>query len=255
MKTLCARRLAWIVLLLLDPLAVYAQHPLITEDTCTQGSGVSQLEFSVSLGRDQEGDVTTRRRNPTLVFSHGLLDAVDVFVSALYLQVQTESAGNTATNSGWSDPTLGIKWRFYEQGNLSVAIKPALQFAHGDAVRGLGRGRTGYDLPVVVTRQWDGFAFHAHVGVSSNRNTVGEREHLWHGSVAVERQLNANLKWVVDMGKDRHAVPSSHLHPAYLLGGLVYSFGRMELSAGVKGKLNAAAPDRVFLFGLTWHSQ
>ena len=257
MMALFARRLAWSALTLfacVSPTA-HALHPLITEDTGTQGAGITQVELTASHERDRDGASTTRRFDPSVTLSYGVADAVDVFASVPYLRLRSESPGTTVSSSGWSDPTLGLKWRFYEQDNLSVAIKPAVLLAHGDATRGLGKGRTGYSLPLVVTRQWDGFAFHTHLEVSRNRNTVGEREYLWHGSLAIEHQLNERLKWVLDLGADRNPDPARKLHPAYLLGGAVYSFGRMELSAGIKAKLNAAAPDQAFLVGLTWHGK
>lgn len=239
-------------LLLTANLPAWALHPLITEDTGTQGSGVSQIELTASHESDRDSNTTTHRFDPTLVFTHGVTDTVDIFVSLPYLQLRVDSA---AKRSGWSDPTLGFKWRFYEYAGLSMAVKPAVLLPQGNNTRDLGKGRTGYSLPFVMTRQWDDFAFHTHVAVSGNRNTVGEREHLWHGSLALEHYYDARLKWVLDLGVDRNPDSASNLHPAYLLGGLVHAFDRMELSAGIKAKLNAAAPDKTFLFGLTWHSK
>lgn len=247
----------WPALLLLLGAArpAYALHPLITEDTGTQGKGVAQVEWTVTHEHDREGDTSIHRYDPTVVVTYGVAEAVDVFASAPYLRLHTVSSGETTTSNGWSDPAFGFKWRFYEQGNLSMAIKPAVLLAEGDAQRGLGKGRTGYSLPFVVTQKWDGFAFHTHVAMNGNRNTVGEREHLWHASVALEHQRTEHLKWVLDLGVDRNPDPARNLHPAYLLGGVVYSAGRVDLSLGVKGKLNSAAPDQAFLFGLTWHSK
>lgn len=235
--------------------AAHALHPLITEDTGTVGAGVAQIELAATHEKDRDGNTVTRLWAPTLTLTCGVAEAVDLFVFQPWLRIHTESPGDSATVAGWSDPALGFKWRFYEQAGLSMAIKPALQFPLGDATRGLGKGRTGYTLPFVVTRQWEGFAFHTHLAVSGNPNTVGEREHLWHGSLAIENPLNDRLKWVLDLGVDRNPDPTRNLHPAYLLGGVVYSLSQMELSAGFKGKLNSAAPDQAFLFGLTWHSR
>ena len=235
--------------------AAYALHPLITEDAGTQGSGGMQIELNAMHERDRDGDTTTRQFGPTVALTYGVVDTVDVFVAIPYLQLQSDSPGASVRSSGWSDPGLGFKWRFYDQDNLSIAIIPAVLFPLGDDTRGLGKGRTGYSLPFVFTRQWDGFAFHTHVAVSGNRNTVGEREHLWHASLAIEHQLTEPLKWVLDLGADRNPDPTRNLHPAYLLGGMVYSIGQVDLSAGIKGKLNSAAPDQALLVGLTWHGE
>ena len=55
--------------------------------------------------------------------------------------------------------------------------------------------------------------------------------------------------------QDRNPDPASNLNPAYLLGGVVHSIGQFDLSAGIKGGLNSAAPDRTLLLGLTWHGE
>ena len=248
---------AWAALTLFSCVSptAYALHPLITEDTGTQGAGGMQLELNGTYERDRDGDTTTRQFDPTVALTYGVADTVDVFVAMPYLQLRTSSTGDSTRNRGWSDPELGFKWRFYEQDNFSIAIIPTVLFPFGDDARGLGKGRTGYSFPLVLTRQWDGFAFHTHVEVSGNRNTAGEREHLWHASLAIEHQLTDSLKWVLDVGADRNPDSASNLNPAYLLGGVVYSLGQMDLSAGIKGKLNSAAPDQALLFGLTWHGE
>jgi hypothetical protein len=251
------RRLASGALTLLSCVSptAYALYPLITEDAGTQGAGGMQIEVSAAQARDRKGDSTTRQLNPAVALTYGVVDMVDVFVAIPYLQLRSAGPGDAARSSGWSDPKLGIKWRFYEQGNLSVAIVPAVIFPLGDATRGLGHGRAGYTLPLVLTRQWDGFAFHTDLEATDNRNTVGERAHLWHASLAIERQFSERLIGVLDVGVDRNPDPQRNLNPAYLLGGVVYSFGRMDVSAGFKGKLNSAAPDQTFLLGLTWHGE
>lgn len=235
--------------------SAYARHPLITDDAGTQGAGGMQIELNATQERGHDDGTTTRQFDPTVALTYGVADAVDVFVAIPYLQLRSNASGNSAASSGWSDPELGFKWRFFEQDDLSVAIVPAVLLPLGDDARGLGKGRAGYNLPLVLTRQWDGFAFHTEVGISGNRNTVGERDHLWHVSLAMEHQLAESLLWVLDLGMDRNPDPDSNLNPAYLLGGVVYSIGRIDLSAGVKGRLNSAAPDRAFLLGLTWHAE
>ncbi len=251
------RRLARAALtaLLCAPAAANALHPLITEDAGTQGAGVTQFELTATHERDRDHDTVSHRWDPTLVLTYGLVDAVDAFVSLPFLRLHTEGPGLDTAVNGWSDPALGLKWRFYEQDNLSMAIKPALILPYGDADRGLGKGRTGCSLPFVITRRWEGLAFHTHVAVNGNRNRVGEREHLWHGSLAIERHVSERIKWVLDLGVDRNPDPARNPHPAYLLGGAVYALGRTELSAGIKGKLNSAAPDQALLLGLTWHGK
>lgn len=248
------RAAAWMLFSCLSSSA-YALHPLITEDTGTQGSGGMQVELSVAHERDRDGDTTTTQLDPAVALAYGVADTVDVFVAIPYLQLQSDAMADSARNSGWSDPELGFKWRFHERDSLSLAIVPAVLLPLGDDARGLGKGRAGYTLPLVLTRQWEGFALHTEVGISGNRNTGSEREHLWHASLAMEHRLAESSLWVLDLGIDRNPDPASNLNPAYLLGGVVHSIGQFDLSAGIKGGLNSAAPDRTLLLGLTWHGE
>lgn len=164
----------------------FALHTLITEDGGTQGAGGMQLELTASHERDHNGDVTTHQIDPTVVLTYGVADAVDVMVSIPYLQVRSDSPGGSVLNSGWSDPGLALKWRFYEQDHLGIAVIPAVFFALGDNTRGLDTGYTGYSLPLVMTRQWMASRFtpmlrSAETGLSwANANTFGMLR--WHSN-------------------------------------------------------------------------
>jgi|GEM_PF-5264623 len=46
---------------------------------------------------------------------------------------------------GISDISLELKYRFYEKGGLSFALKPRISFPTGDEDKGLGAGETTYD--------------------------------------------------------------------------------------------------------------
>jgi hypothetical protein len=232
----------------------WALHPLITEDTGTLGRGNAQLELATSYERDRDGDQTTYLSDPTLTVTYGASDVVDLFLAVPTQHIRVETPDAVESASGISDPAVGFKWRFHEDGNWSVATKPALILPAGNHERGLGKGRAGYNIALVSTTRFGVSAFHAHGAIIGNPNLVGERSHLWHASVALEHEASARLKLVADLGVDRNANPNATDNPTFLLGGLVYTIGSVDLSFGMRAGLNAVAPDRALLFGVTLHA-
>ncbi len=73
----------------------YAAHPLITDDTGTQGRGKAQLEFMGEYEHDRnEGLTTNTLVVPTIpVLSYGLTDAVDLVLGISYQRTETQRDG------------------------------------------------------------------------------------------------------------------------------------------------------------------
>ena len=121
-----------------------AEHPFITDDTGTQGKGNWQLELQGDFLRDKStaGGVEQKSKGDTYtsVLSYGILDNLDVQVGLPFVSFRTSQNGVTvADESGVSDMTLELKWRFYEEGGLSLGLKPGLTLPTGDENKEIGR--------------------------------------------------------------------------------------------------------------------
>lgn len=80
-----------------------------------------------------------------------------------------------------------------------------------------------------------------------------ERKDLWHASLAGEIEIIKNLKAVANIGVARNPEEESTTHPAFILGGFIYSFNeQLDIDGGVKAGLNKAEVDTVLLVGLTY---
>jgi len=79
-----------------------------------------------------------------------------------------------------------VKWRFYEDGRLSVAIKSGLTFRLATMYSSRCRRTPGAPISfsTYVLDQW---AFHLHLGISISCNELNARVNIWHASAAVER--------------------------------------------------------------------
>ena len=107
------------------PLPLFAAHPLVTDDTGTQGKGNVQIELTTEHGYEQEDGTRENTVNTNVVFSYGLRDNADVILTLPHKRVGTEAEdGSRTVNQGQADVGLDVKWRFYEKDKLSLALKP-----------------------------------------------------------------------------------------------------------------------------------
>ena len=239
---------------------IFAAHPLITDDTGTQGKGKLQFEFIGEYGHDKENGVTTETFAFPLipVLSYGLSDTIDLVLGCPYIWGRTEEAGTAAAVRGFSDASLELKARFYEKDGLSFGVKPGIGLPTGDENKGLGNGKASYSAFFIATRDAAPWAFHFNVGYIRNEYKLrvdedARRKDLWHVSLASEREVSKDLKAVANIGMERNADKTSNTHPAFVLGGFIYALREnLDLDAGVKAGVAKAETDYTLLAGLTF---
>lgn len=230
----------------------YAAHPLITDDTGTQGKGKFQLELTAEYGHDDEEGVKEKTTEIAATLTYGIVDTVDIILGIPYQHIRTKDPDTTTAEDGLSDVSIELKWRFYEKEGLSFALKPGITFPTGDDERGLGAGRTGYSLFFLTTKELKPWAFHVNLGYKRNENKIDERKDIWHASVAAEVEAIEELKVVADIGVETNPDTSSNTHPAFIIGGLIYSLSKnFDLDCGIKAGLNKAEVDYALLAGVT----
>jgi hypothetical protein len=231
----------------------FAAHPLITDDAGTMGTGKAQLEMNGEYGHDKEDGVTTKATQGDACFSYGLSDTVDLVVDLPYLHYREKSEEATISENGFSDTALEVKWRFHEQENLSLAIKPGLTLPTGNDDKGLGAGKATYSLFFIASQEMDPWAFHLNLGYIRNENTLDEEKDLWHASIASTLALSENLTAVANLGVESNPDQLAGTDPAFVLAGLIYAFSEaIDLDCGIKYGLNDPETDRTVLAGVTW---
>ncbi|MCL5238768.1 MAG: transporter [Nitrospirae bacterium] len=241
-----------IVVLLWSGLA-FAAHPLITDDTGTQGKGKCQLELNGEYGHENENGIVESTTNIATALTYGIVDNIDVVLGIPYQYIRIRDSESTARHDGISDVSIDLKWRFYEKDGLSFALKPGITLPTGDDERGLGAGRTTYGLYFITTREMKPWAFHLNLGYRRNENKLNQRKDIWHASLAGETGVAKDLKAVVNIGVERNPGEETTTHPAFILGGFIYSLNeQLDIDAGVKAGLNKAETDYSLLAGLTY---
>ena len=210
-----------------------AAHPLITDDTGTQGKGKFLFELNGQTGygagrSDVEAgtNVTAKERETELkaALTYGVIGNVDVILTLPYQWKKTEVGDVTISDvSGIADISVEVKWRFFEKDGLSFAVKPGITLPAGDKDKELGAGRATATLYLITTKKIDPWAFHLNLGYKRNENSVDEREDIWYASLAGEFKIMKKLKLVANIGMERNTDKASDTNPAFLLCGFLQS--------------------------------
>lgn len=239
----------------------YGAHPLITDDTGTQGGGKFSIEMNTEFTHDRETAagliVEETGGEAAAIMSYGISDSADVVIGLPYQWGRVKEDGDiTSDEEGISDISLEVKWRFFEREGLSLALKPGLTLPTGDEEKGLDNGRASYGLNFITTEEIKPWVFHLNVAYTHNEYKLEEdrdanRKDIWQVSLATEVEVAKNLRLVANTGMERNADKESNTHPAFVLGGLIYSLSEdFDIDAGVKAGLNKPEADYTLLAGI-----
>ncbi|MDI7260064.1 MAG: transporter [Thermodesulfobacteriota bacterium] len=254
----------WMVLtMFMYSTAAFAAHPLITDDTGTQGKGKFQVEVNSEFNYDREKEegVMTKETGAEIgtILSYGIRDNIDIVLGMPFQWLKIKEDGElTSRESGISDLSLEVKWRFYEKDDLSFALKPGITLPTGKEKKGLGNGRPSYGLTFITTKELGPWVLHFNLGYTRNEYKLREdreanRKDIWHVSLASEVEAVKNLKLVGNIGIERNPEKVSTKHPAFILGGLIYSISEnVDIDFGIKGGLNKPETDFTILAGIAF---
>ena len=126
------KKMTWTAALALTMSAAssWAFQPLMTDDTGTQGLGENQLEVSFSDDRVEQSGVAYSSRVLPLTYTRGLSASLDISLGVNHTHLNADALG-TDFVSGNGNPSVGLKWRFYENetSKTSLALKAELGLA------------------------------------------------------------------------------------------------------------------------------
>ncbi len=248
----------------------WAAHPLITDDTGTQGKGKFQLELTGQYDWDDEDDEDVSVKytgvEAAATLSFGILDNVDLVLGLSYLWGKEAEKGTerrlfcdikyeetTYKEDGIGDAGLEVKWQLFKKNGFSMALKPGISFPTGDEDRGLGTGKIGGQIFLIASREVEPFAFHANLGYIRNENDADEREDIWHASLAATCEVVKDLSLVANVGIERNLDDTADNDPVFFVGGIIYSVTEnFDVDLGVKVGLNNPETDISALAGLAF---
>jgi len=231
------------------PAGAWAAHPLTTEDTGTQGEGNWQLEINADRARARETNHSTLTANATL--TRGLGDNIDVGLNLPWQQLQSGDDPRQ-TDRGPGDVSVFLKWRLYDQGKTSLALKPVLNIPTGDADKGLGADRSQAGITGVA--QWGNeiFSVFANAGYLYADNRTGDRKDILNTSGAAAWKFAERFQLVGEIGASSNCDPDAAKWPAFANIGLIYSpTEKIDLDIGYRHGLNKPADLYSYSAGVT----
>lgn len=235
------------------PDALHAAHPLITEDTGTQGKGNFQLELNSEWDYKKALDVHNTSQAIGGTLSYGWIDSVDFIFSVPYVRGKTADSTDIVAVSGFSDYDADIKWRFHEAGNFSAALKAGVTLPNRNKNAEPGSGNSDYSTYLVASWNDAPWSMNIHVGRVANRDNFGAKSELWHASIGGWRQLGGKTKIVADTGmlSEHDGITSRHL--GLFTIGVIYSPAKdVDIDVGLRRGLMRADIDYALLTGLTF---
>lgn len=231
------------------PAAGFAAHPLVTDDTGTQGAGGFQFELSSDRIRTTEGGVKFRTGLISSTLTYGLTDELDIAVGLPYQRIDNDGEPKVR---GTGDAVVGVKWRFHEKDGLSIGLKPQVLIPTGNEQRGLGSGKAAYGVNLLASYEVDTCTLLANTGYTYSNNVLGARKSIWNASAAVVWNAAPKTRLLLDVGTYRNADPLSSRHPAFAVVGAIYSpHEKLDLDVGIKKGLNSEEVNLVVGVGVT----
>ncbi len=231
----------------------FAAHPLVTDDTGTQGKGKFQVELNYEFDREHTDGVRENLHDISTVVSFGIIDSLDFVVGLPYQFISTKERGVKTDEDGIADMSLELKWRFFECEGLSLALKPGLSIPTGDDDKALGAGKVGGGIQFIATQEIDPFAIHFNAGYGRNETTVEEETDIWNVSLAAEVEAAKWLRVVGNVGAERNTDTEDDTPAVFILGGVIIPITEnLDIDFGVKGGLTEPEADYALLAGLAF---
>lgn len=231
----------------------YAYHPLITDDTGTQGQGNNQLEIGYDYTYSHSAGITDIGGSSPITYTLGITDTLDIFIGSLH---------QWKPGKGWGNAVSGAKWRFHENDRCrcSLARRPEvlLPVSAADEAKGLGYGKLSYDLSLVFSQQLDFgevhinlAAYHDHYDSPAN----SDRKKRYRLSIAPVWTLIPHWKIGLDGGLTTDPDSTHKALSGFAELGVVYTpSDRVDLSFGlIRDAIGTGSNSTVATFLTAWH--
>ena len=137
-------------------------YAFFTNSPYTETKNSAQIILSDYFSTDYGDTDNTRVLQNSLRVEWGFTDYLELDVIVGYDGQWTQSMGQTNSQGGFADTTLGIRYRFLREGEnfpLTVAFGPQAVFPTGDETLGFGTGGYGLGWDLTLARDWNRWFF------------------------------------------------------------------------------------------------
>jgi hypothetical protein len=242
-------RYALAALALACTVSAFAAHPLITEETGTQGSG--RFEFENGFQWTRERDLREFEYGPQL--SYGALGNLDLIVRPTWVEQRTIASAGGGRESGVGDTALDVKWRFLEREPWSFGTRAGIALPTGNRDKDLGAGRASLHALLIATLEVDALAVHANAGYTRSGDDSEKRDQFL-AALAAVWTAHERVKVTLDVATMSNSDPTRSTWPAVVRAGTIVTIAQgLDVDAGYQTRLDRAAPERIVLVGVTYH--
>ncbi|MBL9199354.1 MAG: hypothetical protein JNL39_02555 [Opitutaceae bacterium] len=224
--------------------------PLNTNDPALVGRGNLELNFGFAHTRSAGGRDTEL---PILDANYGFSDKAQLSYVVSWLTARPAGGGR---QSGLSNSTLGVKWRFLDGGEKgpSASLHPQLEF-NNPGSRAKSRGLVDDGATLTIPFQWQRSFGDWTVTADVGRAFHFKRADDWHGGVSAGRPVGSTLT----LGVELFAEAAKHLDRSALLlsfAGTVKVAEKSALLIALGRELHRHDGDRATFVGyLGWQVQ
>jgi len=225
----------------------HAAHPMLTEDTGTQGAGRFELELGAEWARD--GEVRAFQFAPQL--SWGALDNVDLIFRPTWSWLRGVDGAGGGHEQGIGDTTFDVKWRFVAVDALSFGVRAGVDAPTGAVAKSLGAGKPSAHAQLIATLDAAPFTFDANANYTRNP-LPDERRDLYGYALAVVWSASPRARLTAECGAATNPLAGHSTWPAVArVGAIATVTPWLDVDVGYQTRLNHAAPQTVVLAGAT----
>jgi hypothetical protein len=249
--TICRRTFRWGAVALLMFVAsspdAHAAHPLISEDTGTQGRGRFELELGTSTARDGNGRAF--EFDPQL--SYGVLENFDAIVLPSWFRLSGDTVDESGRRRGFGDTALDFKWRFAEFERVSLGTRAGVDLP--TASNGIdGYDTVGYHALLIVSADLSPLFLTGDVGYLLVPGKAGVRRNQYRVTAAAVYSVHERVRLFINPAVESNPDADRGTWPAVLLVGVIATATSwLDVDAGWQTRLNRAAPRQVIYVGVT----
>jgi hypothetical protein len=208
------------LLLLLIPLACKAFEPLNTDDAGTVPKGLNQIEqyfFTTAShggGSANTVDIITPGEEYfgaqgakafPFTYTRGVADNVELSLGSTYF------AAPRGSFSPLSNKVIAMKWRFAENDQWGLAVKPSITLPGSpqQQVAGLDLALPNYGVNLIASRYWDLVEVHFNAMYSKSlyntnyrigADVTENRTNIWFFSMAPVWRVTNKIRLALDLG-------------------------------------------------------
>jgi hypothetical protein len=236
----------------------FADRPLLVDDA----DPLEFRQFKLEGGAWYDKDVGCKHWNIPFGAAAGVLPNLELGVvfggqfAELTEIDQTSGQECISTVNGLGDLVLAAKWRFLKETAWlpRQAVVPAVKFPTANHDRGLGSGKTDYDLTWIASKSLPGsMGAHLNIGYSFiGKPADVEAGDIIHYGVALDYRLMVPLQWVGEVFAENEMIGGAGTIVMGNTGLRWNPMASLVVDAAAGTRLAGDAPDLIATAGLTW---